>query len=277
MFEIKAKTQLAPEIISLEIEASLIASKVKPGQFVVVIADEKSERIPLTISDWDKTKGTIRLIFQVVGFSTKKLASLSVGVKLFGLLGPLGNAHTLEKIGNIICIGGGVGIAEILPIARGFKRSGNKVITIIGSRSKELLILDRGLRETSDELFITTDDGSTGRKGFVTDYLKELLETRKEITAKNSLIYAVGPVKMMQKVADTSRVKEIKTRVSLNPIMLDATGMCGACRVRVGGKIRFACVDGPEFDAHKVDFENLLMRLNQHSELEHKCKLEDLS
>ncbi len=276
MFTIIDKTQLAPEIISIEIEAGLIASKAKPGQFVVVIVDEKSERIPLTISDWDKTKGTIRLIFQVVGFSTKKLASLCVGDKLFALLGPLGNTHPLEKIGNVICIGGGVGIAEILPIARGFKRSENKIITIIGSRNKELLILESQLREASDELFITTDDGSSGRKGFVTDCLKELLETRKEISAQNSLIYAVGPVKMMQKVADTSRAKKIKTFVSLNPIMLDATGMCGACRVRVGGKVRFACVDGPEFDAHEVDFENLLMRLNQHKELEHKCRLGDL-
>ncbi|MEW6009525.1 MAG: sulfide/dihydroorotate dehydrogenase-like FAD/NAD-binding protein [Candidatus Omnitrophota bacterium] len=276
MFEIKNKKELAPQIVLLDISAPLIAQKAKPGQFVVVIATEKSERIPLTISDWDKIRGTIRLIFQVVGFSTKKLATLSVGDKLLGLLGPLGNAHALEKIGNIICIGGGVGIAEILPIARGFKKISNKVISIIGSRNRELLILECELQEASDELFITTDDGSAGRKGFVTDCLKELLETRKEISKDNSLIYAVGPVKMMQKVAQVSRPTKIKTLVSLNPIMLDATGMCGACRVRVDGKVRFACVDGPEFDAQKVDFENLLMRLDQHKELEHKCKLGDL-
>jgi len=270
MSKIINKKKLASGICMLEVHAPQIAAKASAGQFVVVVADEKGERIPLTIADWDKDKGAINLIFQVVGFSSEKLCRLSVGDELSAILGPLGTPTHLEKIGTVIAIAGGVGIAEIFPVVRGFKQASNKVITIIGSRSKDLLILQDKLGEVSDEFLPVTDDGTSGKKGLVTDVLKVILEKNKELSQSNCLIYAVGPVKMMQAVAEISRAKNIKTLVSLNPIMVDATGMCGACRVKVAGKTRFACVDGPEFDAHEVDFEQLLVRLGQHQNLEHK-------
>lgn len=272
-FKIIEKKQLASGISMLDIEAPLIADKVRPGQFVVVIADEKSERIPLTIADWDKDKGSIRIIVQEAGYSTKKITSFLKGKSFFGVLGPLGHPSPIKKIGNFIGIGGGVGIAEMFPIARGYKEASNRVITIIGARDKDTLILEDKLKSVSDELFIATDDGSMGEKGFVTDVLKKILDSHKELNKDNTLIYAVGPVKMMEAVAKLTRDKNLKTLVSLNPIMVDATGMCGACRVVVAGKTRFACVEGPEFDAHEVDFKNLLKRLDQHKNLEHKCKL----
>jgi len=273
MYKIVDKKQLASGITALDIEAPLIAEKAMPGQFVVVIADEKSERIPLTIADWDKQEGWIRIIVQEAGFSTKKITNFSKGKNLFGVLGPLGHPSPVRKVGNFIGIGGGVGIAEMFPVARGYKEASNRVLTIIGARDKDTLILEDKLKSVSDELFVATDDGSKGEKGFVTDVLKKILDSHKELNKDNTLIYAVGPVKMMEAVAKLSRDKNIKTLVSLNPIMVDATGMCGACRVVVGGKTRFACVEGPEFDAHEVDFKSLLKRLDQHKNLEHKCKL----
>ncbi len=273
MYKIVDKKQLASGITALDIEAPLIAEKASPGQFVVVIADEKSERIPLTIADWDKQEGWIRIIVQEAGFSTKKITNFSKGKNLFGVLGPLGHPSPVRKVGNFIGIGGGVGIAEMFPVARGYKEASNRVLTIIGARDKDTLILEDKLKSVSDELFVATDDGSKGEKGFVTDVLKDILDSHKELNKDNTLIYAVGPVKMMEAVAKLSRDKNIKTLVSLNPIMVDATGMCGACRVVVGGKTRFACVEGPEFDAHEVDFKSLLKRLDQHKNLEHKCKL----
>lgn len=272
-FKIIDKKQLTPGISMLDIEAPLIANKAKPGQFVVIIADEKSERIPLTIADWNQGLGSIRIIAQEVGFSTKKIANFSKGESFFGVLGPLGHPSPIKKIGNFIGIGGGVGIAEMFPIARGYKQASNRVISIIGARDKDTLILEDKLQSVSDELLVATDDGSKGEKGFVTDVLRKTLDSHKELNKDNTLIYAVGPVKMMEAVAKLTRDKNLKTLVSLNPIMVDATGMCGACRVSVAGKTRFACVDGPEFDAHEVDFKSLLKRLDQHRDLEHKCKL----
>lgn len=272
MYKIINKKQLAAEITSLDIQAPLIAKEVQPGQFVVVIADEKSERIPLTISDWDRAKGWIRIIVQEVGFSTRKIASFSVGDSFFGILGPLGHPSPIKNIGHLIAIGGGVGIAEVFPIARGYKQAGNRVSAIIGARTKDLLILEDELKKACDQLLIATDDGSKGTKGFVTDILKSFLEGNEKITKDNVLVYAVGPVRMMQAVSGVTHVFKIKTLVSLNPIMVDATGMCGACRVTVAGKTCFACVDGPEFDAHQVDFLQLEKRLKLFQEQEGKLK-----
>ncbi|MDD5044611.1 MAG: sulfide/dihydroorotate dehydrogenase-like FAD/NAD-binding protein [Candidatus Omnitrophica bacterium] len=256
MFKILKKEELAKSVKRLEVEAPDIVKNASCGQFVVVIADEKGERIPLTLADWDKDKGTITLIFQEVGFSTKKLGSFNVGDNIAHILGPLGHPTQVKKAGEVICIGGGVGIAEVYPVARAFKKAGNKVVGIIGARSKDILILEKEMKETCDELEITTDDGSYGRKGFVTDILKERLKD------KPALVYAIGPVAMMKAVSEATRGPAIKTVVSLNPILVDATGMCGSCRCRVAGKTVFGCVDGPDFDGHEVDFEELQKRLN---------------
>lgn len=227
------------------------------GQFVVVIADGMGERIPLTIADFDKEKGDISIIFQEVGFSTKRLGKMKTGESIYALLGPLGKPTHVEKLGTVICIGGGVGIAEMLPVARAYKKAGNQVIGIIGARTRSLLILKDELEPVCDELLIATDDGSYGLKGFVTDVLIKVLSEK-----GCNLVYAVGPVIMMENVAEMTRPKKIKTIVSLNPVMVDATGMCGVCRCKVAGKTVFGCVDGPEFDGHEVDFNELEKRLN---------------
>lgn len=255
---------MVPTIKKIVVEAPDVARNASCGQFGVVIADEKGERIPLTLADWDKEKGTITLIFQEVGFSTKKLGALEVGDKIAHILGPLGQPTEVKKIGTVICIGGGVGIAEVYPVSRAFKNARNKVIGIIGARSKDLLILEKEMKEVCDELYVATDDGSYGKKGFVTDILKEILQHNSQ------LIYAIGPVPMMKAVSDTTRPFGIKTLVGLNPILVDATGMCGSCRCRVAGKTVFACVEGPEFDGHQVDFEELQKRLNLFKEQEEK-------
>ena len=269
-FQITDKKQLAKDIKSISINAPDIASHAKSGQFVVIIAKENSERIPLTIADSDTNKGTITIIFQEVGFSTRELGSLNAGENIQHILGPLGTATHIEPFGTVVCIAGGVGIAEVLPVARAMKKGGNRLLTIIGARTKDLIILENKLRETSDELFITTDDGSYGKKGFVTDTLKELLTVVEKSTHTKypELVYAVGPVAMMKAAAELTRTYNIKTIVSLNPIMVDATGMCGSCRVSVGGKTKFGCVDGPEFDGHLVNFEELQKRLNSFKEKE---------
>jgi ferredoxin--NADP+ reductase len=261
MYKILHKQQLAKDIVLLEVEAPQIAKKTKAGQFVVVVSDEKGERIPLTISDWDENSGTITLIFQMVGYTTKKLGLLKKGDFIAHVLGPLGHPTEVKNLGAVVCIGGGIGIAEIYPVVRAFKRIGNKVTCIIGARAKELLILEDKLKRISDELLIVTDDGSYGEKGLVTDILKKLLSHKPQATSY-ALIYAVGPVPMMEAVSGLTEQYNIKTIVSLNPIMVDATGMCGSCRCTVGNKPVFGCVDGPDFDAHQVDFNELKQRLS---------------
>ena len=238
------------------IEASLIAKKAKPGQFVVIRPNETGERIPLTMAGTDLERGTIDIIFQVVGKTTALLRTFQVGDYINDVIGPLGRPTHIEKLGTVICVGGGTGIAVLYPITKGLKEAGNHVISIIGARTKDLLILEEEMRNVSDDLFVTTDDGSYGRHGFVTDALKDLLEARKDI----KLVVGIGPVPMMKFVCRTTEPYEVKTMVSLNTIMVDATGMCGACRVTVGGKTQFCCVDGPEFNGHQVDFDEMMKR-----------------
>lgn len=270
MFRIIEKARLAKSTTRLEIKAPEIAAKAQAGQFVVVVSREDSERIPLTIADSDKKKGTITLIFQEVGFSTKELGSLDALEYVRHILGPLGTPTHIEKYGTVICIAGGVGIAEVWPVVKAMKEAGNRVLGILGARSKDLIILEDKLSGACDELFISTDDGSYGRQGFVTDSLRDLLQAVEKSTHTEypALVYCVGPVVMMKAVSALTKEYHIKTIVSLNPIMVDATGMCGSCRVTVGGKIMFACVDGPEFDGHLVDFDELLKRLRSFQEKE---------
>ncbi len=256
MYQILVIQDLAPQVKMFEVSAPLIAQKAKPGQFVILRIDESGERIPLTIADFNREKGTITLIFQEVGASTVKLGNLNEGDSLLDLAGPLGKPTHIENFGTVVCVGGGIGIAPVYPIARRLKEAGNEVISIIGARSKDILIYEREMSAVSDILHITTDDGSKGHKGFVTDPLKEMLEAGRKI----ALVVAIGPVIMMKNVAETTRSHGVPTVVSLNPIMVDGTGMCGGCRVSVGNENKFACVDGPEFDAHKVDFKGLMVR-----------------
>ncbi|MFH1640886.1 MAG: sulfide/dihydroorotate dehydrogenase-like FAD/NAD-binding protein [Candidatus Omnitrophota bacterium] len=262
MFKIINKVGLAKDITKIIVEAPQIAKKARAGQFVVVMAGEKAERIPLTLADWDKAQGTITLIFQKVGYSTKMLGLLNPDDKIKHILGPLGHATEIRNIGTVICIGGGVGIAEVYPVSRAFKEIGNRVIGIIGARSKDLIILESQMRSVSDELFITTDDGSYSKKGLVTDSLKELFEVIEKSTHTKypGLVYCIGPVAMMKAVSEFTKDYQIKTIVSLNPVMVDATGMCGSCRCKVGGNTVFGCVDGPDFDGHQVDFDGLNKR-----------------
>jgi len=264
------------KIVQIKVAAENIAKKAKAGQFIVLMVSEEGERIPLTIADIDHLKTTLTIIFQEAGLTTRLLGKLEVGDSLYALAGPLGHPTEINKYGKVIIVGGGVGIAEIYPVAKAFKEAGNEVTTILGARTKDLLILEEELKKISDSFYITTDDGSYGKKGFVTDILKELLTST--LSAKRyTLVYAVGPIPMMCKVADTSQSFKVKTLVSLNALMVDATGMCGCCRVSVGGKIRFSCVDGPEFDAHLVDWDELIKRNKIYSEKEqHICRLNNL-
>lgn len=257
------------KIIQLDILAPEIAAKAQPGQFVVLMVSEKGERIPLTLVYTDKDKGIISLIFQEAGFTTKCLGKLNAGDSLYSLVGPLGHPTEIKKYGRVILVGGGVGIAEILPVAQALKQAGNQITTILGSRNKDLLILEVELKSVSEEIYIMTDDGSYGRKGFTTDMLKELLSKD-----KYDLIYSVGPIPMMKRVALVSKEYKTKTLVSLNALMVDATGMCGCCRVSVFGEVKFSCVDGPDFDAHGVDWEELEKRNRVYSLQEkHICNL----
>jgi ferredoxin--NADP+ reductase len=259
-------------IVRIEVAAPDIAKKAKPGQFVALMVSEQGERIPLTIVERDPKKGTITLIFQVAGLTTKLLSKASVGDELFAIVGPLGHATDIKKYGKVIIIGGGVGIAEIYPVTKAMKDAENNVTTILGTRTKVILFLEKELKAASNELYVTTDDGSYGRKGFVTDVLDELLKKD-----KYDLVYAVGPIPMMKRVAQVTKPHGTKTLVSLNAIMVDATGMCGCCRVDVGGKVKFSCVDGPEFDAHLVDWEGLTKRNRVYIDKEqHICKLNQL-
>jgi len=274
MFKIVEKKKLAKDVTQFSVEAPLIAQKAKAGQFVVLVQDEPGERIPLTLSDWDREKGTLTLIFQEVGFTTNKLGASNAGDSLAHILGPLGHPTQVEKLGEVYCIGGGIGIAEVYPVSRAFKQAGNRVTGIVGARTKDLLILEEPMRNICDELFITTDDGSYGKKGFVTDVLNDLFEVIEESTHTKypALVYAIGPVPMMKAVAEFTRGFNVKTVVSLNPVMVDATGMCGACRCTVGGKTVFGCVDGPDFDAHSIDFDELQARLKLFSHQESQLK-----
>lgn len=258
MFRIVSKEELAKgTVYRMKIEAPLIAKKARPGQFVIIRVNETGERIPLTMAQSDPEGGTIDIVFQVVGKTTKLLSTKNVGEELVDVVGPLGRPTHIEKIGNVICVGGGTGIAVLYPITRALKDAGNYVISIIGARTKDLLIFEDEMKRISDELYVTTDDGTYGEKGFVTQVLKRLLDERKDI----SLVVGIGPVPMMKFLSNITREYGVRTIVSLNSIMVDGTGMCGACRVSVGGKTMFTCVDGPEFDGHQVDFDELQKRL----------------
>jgi NAD(P)H-flavin reductase len=256
MFRILSSKQLAPSVQLLEIEAPSIAQKVEAGQFVVVRLQERSERIPLTVADWNAEKGSITIIFQEVGKSTIELGRLGTGSVILDLIGPLGRASEIALYGTVVCIGGGIGIAPIYPIARALKRKGNRIVSILGARRKDLLILEEEMRASSERVWVTTDDGSYGRHGLVTDELRRLIEDGLKI----DLVMTIGPPIMMQAVCKLTETYGLKTMVSLDSIMVDGTGMCGACRVTVGGKTRFVCVHGPEFDGHQVDFDEYILR-----------------
>lgn len=256
MYKILAKEKLSPVIDFMEIEAPAIAQKAKAGQFVVIRIDEKGERIPLTLADWDAQKGTITLVAMQIGTSTYKLNSLKAGESILNLVGPLGLASEIENFGTVVCIGGGVGVAPVYPIAKALKQAGNKVFSIMGARNQDLLFWEGRLRSVSNELTVTTDDGSYARKGVVTEPLKELLESDKQIKR----VIAIGPAIMMKFCSLTTKPFGVHTVVSLNSIMVDGTGMCGCCRVSVADATKFACVDGPEFDGHKVDWDLVMKR-----------------
>jgi len=259
------------KIVQIKVISGEIARKAKAGQFIVLMTSEEGERIPLTIADVDSAKTTLTIIFQEAGLTTRLLGKLEAGDSLYAIAGPLGHPTEIHKYGKVIIVGGGVGIAEIYPVAKALKACGNEVTTILGARNKDLLILEEELKKVSDNFYITTDDGSCGKKGFVTDILKELLSAA---SSKYSLVYAVGPIPMMRKVAETTKSFSVKTLVSLNALMVDATGMCGCCRVSISGKTKFSCVDGPEFDAHEVDWDELIKRNNIYRDKEqHICKL----
>ena len=256
MYKILAKEQLNPVIDSYKIEAPQLARKAQPGQFVVIRVDEVGERIPLTLADWNADEGTITLVVMKVGTSTYKLSSLKTGDSILNLVGPLGLASEIKNYGTVICVGGGVGIAPIHPIARELKKAGNEVISIIGSRNKELLFWEDKMRSVSDKLIVATDDGSYGLKAQVTGPLKEILEQNKNVKH----IWAIGPVVMMKFCTLTTKPFNVPIVVSLNSIMVDGTGMCGCCRVSIADRTKFACVDGPEFDGYKVDWDLLAKR-----------------
>jgi len=270
LYKILLKQDLAPQIHLFRMAAPAVAQKARAGQFVVVRIDEKGERIPLTIADWDEKEGTITIVFMEVGATTARLALLKGGDAIADFVGPLGVPAEIDNFGTVVCVAGGVGAAPVAPIARELKKAGNRVITILGARSQELLFWEDVLESTSDQMIVTTDDGSYGRKGVVTEPLKELLESGEKIDR----VIAIGPVVMMKFCALTTLPFKVKTIVSLNPIMVDGTGMCGCCRVSVDGETKFACVDGPDFDGHKVDWD--LTAARQRIYLgEEKCAYEE--
>ncbi len=262
-YKILRKEVLGPGSKLMEVHAPFVARGAKPGQFIILRVHEKGERIPLTIAKTDPERGVVTIIFQEVGKTTIHLGLLKEGDELADFVGPLGKPTEIDKFGTVVAIGGGFGTAVLLPMVTALKKAGNRVITIIGARTRELVLLESEMKEIVDEVLITTDDGSYGMKGLVTDGLRYIM-SREKVDA----VYAVGPVPMMKAVAEMTREPRIKTIVSLNPIMVDGTGMCGACRVEVGGKTRFACVDGPEFDAHEVNFDLLMQRLKMYREEE---------
>jgi len=256
MYEILLKQDLVPDIHLLKIAASNVAKKAQPGQFVIIRIDERGERIPLTIADWDREEGSVTIVFMEVGTTTHRLALLEAGDSIADFIGPLGLPTHIEKFGTVVCVAGGFAVATIVPIARALRMKGNKVISIMGARSQNLLFWEDELGSVSDQLIVTTDDGSYARKGVVTEPLKELLEAGEKIDR----VIAIGPSIMMKFCAKTTEPFGVKTIVSLNPIMVDGTGMCGCCRVSVGGVTKFTCVDGPDFDGHQVDWDLLFAR-----------------
>lgn len=273
MNKILSKKQLSDDVFQMVIEAPLIAESRKAGQFIILqIDDNFGERIPLTIADADSNKGTITIIFQAVGKTTIHLSEFKEGEEIANVLGPLGTPTHISKVGTVVCVGGGIGVAPMHPIAQAYKAAGNKVISIIGARNKDLLIMEDEIKKCSDEVIVCTDDGSYGRKDLVTAPLKELCETGdiKEVVA-------IGPPIMMKFASETTRPYGVHTMVSLNTIMVDGTGMCGGCRVTVGNETKFVCVDGPEFDGHLVDFDNMMLRQKSYKKQEdhatHKCRI----
>ncbi|MBR2216688.1 MAG: sulfide/dihydroorotate dehydrogenase-like FAD/NAD-binding protein [Selenomonadaceae bacterium] len=269
MFKVLTKKELSPGIFDCDIEAPQVAKKARPGQFIVLRADEKGERIPLTIADFDRERGSVKLIFQVVGASTMALASIPVGGEIQDFIGPLGQPSQISAdMGTVVFVGGGIGVAPVYPIARAVHELGNKVIGILGAKTKDILVFEKEMRSVCDEVIITTDDGSCGIKGFVTNGLQTLVERGEKIAQ----VTAIGPGIMMKSVVEATRPLGIKTIVSLNPVMVDGTGMCGCCRVQVGDETKFACVDGPEFDGHLVDFGGLMSRGRMYREQEAVAK-----
>jgi len=256
MYEIVRSEKLTPDVIKLEIRAPQIAKKAKAGQFIMVTPGEKGERIPLTMADFSPEKGTVTIAALEVGKTTRQLGTMKAGDKIFSLVGPLGLPTELHNYGNVVSIGGGIGLALMYPVVRAFRQADNRTLNIIGARNEKLLIYEDEIKSVSDEFFVCTDDGSKGHHGFVSDVLKKLIAEGKKI----DLVYAVGPIIMMKVIANITKPHNIKTVVSLNPIMVDGTGMCGSCRVIIDGQTKFGCVDGPEFDGHKVDFDNLTAR-----------------
>jgi ferredoxin--NADP+ reductase len=269
MYKILNKRVLNPSVTWMDIEAPLIARKAKAGQFIILRVNETGERIPLTIADYDPEKGSVTIIFQKVGGTTLLLDTLEKGDYILDFVGPLGRATQIDGEKKVAIIGGGVGCAIAYPEAKAFHNAGASVDMIAGFRSKDLIILEDEMAAVSDRLFVMTDDGSNGNKGFVTDKLKQLLEQG----ANYDKVFAIGPLPMMRAVAGLTKQYDIKTIVSMNPIMIDGTGMCGGCRLTVGGEIKFACVDGPEFDAHKIDWDEAMKRLSQYKQEEHDCRL----
>ncbi|MGN1307740.1 MAG: sulfide/dihydroorotate dehydrogenase-like FAD/NAD-binding protein [Faecousia sp.] len=278
MFKIVRKKELNSAVTLMEIEAPFVAKKAKAGQFIIFRVDEHGERVPLTIAGYDREKGTVTIIFQKVGLSTKMLGEMNEGDYISDFVGPLGKPTEMEGVKRVCVVGGGVGCAIALPSAQAFKEAGCEVDVIVGFRSKDIVILEDEFRACSDNLYLMTDDGSYGEHGFVTVKLQELLEAGKQYDE----VLAIGPVPMMKFVCKTTEPFGVKTMVSLNPIMVDGTGMCGGCRVTVGGEVKFACVDGPEFDGHKVDFAELMNRNGVYRDQEtedeknHMCRIEKL-
>ena len=270
MYKILEREDLVPGIHLFKMAAPAVAAKAQAGQFVVVRIDERGERIPLTIADWDKDEGTVTIVFMEVGATTARLALLEKGDAIADFVGPLGVPAEIENYGTVVCVAGGVGAAPVAPVARALKNAGNKIITILGARSQDLLFWEDVLKGVSDRLIVTTDDGSCGRKGVVTGPLKELLDSGEKIDR----VIAIGPVVMMKFCSLTTAPSGVRTIVSLNPIMVDGTGMCGCCRVSVDGETKFACVDGPDFDGHKVDWELLAARQRIYID-EEKCAYEE--
>lgn len=274
MNKIIHKEQLSKDVYLMRVEAPLIAEERKAGQFIILQVDEDfGERIPLTIADADEKEGSITLIFQVVGKTTRDLSKLNTGDHLEALVGPLGTPTHIQNYGHVICVGGGIGVAPLHPIAEALKKAGNKITTIIGARNKDLIILEDKMKKIADDFIVCTDDGSYGRKALVTEPLDELCANGN----KPDMVIAIGPPVMMKFCAETTRPYDVFTQVSLNTIMVDGTGMCGGCRVNVGEEVKFVCVDGPEFDGHYVDFDNMMSRLNSYKNIEqkkHNCNLE---
>lgn len=276
MYKIISHTNLGGTTSEMVVEAPLVARKAKAGQFLIIRIDEEGERVPLTIADHDKDKGTITMVYQVAGRSTKQLSTMKVGEYLADVVGPLGHPSEVENFGTVVIVGGGVGIAPIHPIAKALKEAGNRVISIIGAKNKDLLFWEDKMREVSTEVLIATDDGSIGHKGFVTDVLDKVTEEEKV-----DVVWAVGPMIMMRSCVNVIKPKGIKIFVSMNPIMIDGTGMCGGCRVQVGDETKFACVDGPEFDGALIDFDLAMSRSRYMKDLEdegskyydHKCNI----